>query len=120
MLIVPAANQPAREHNKKGGPAIIVHWFLMSVWWIVLFTGGYGMVGIKTGRITLASNATFVSVVFTLSLFMVIYSIGMTLFFIAYSLLNKSKDQKYIFFNRLNSLMIIAFIIVWTFSLLSL
>jgi signal transduction histidine kinase len=119
MLIAPSVQQSTNIPKKPHRTLAIVHWSLMTFFWILLIPSIYYIIGIKTGKLFKYDHTILVSTVFALALLMIVYSIGVTLFFFANLSLNKFKDKKYVFFVRLNSLVLAAFIVAWIFTFIS-
>lgn len=119
MLIAPPTQSLKTAQKKLHFYTATVHWILMGIFWVLLLAGTYCTVSIRIGTFIKSDNTVLISAVFALALLMAAYSIGVTLFYFTIQLLNKFQDKKYDFFIKLNSLMLLAFAILWTFALIT-
>lgn len=119
MLIAPSSQQALKISKKSHYNNALAHWVLMVIFWILMLIGGYCVISIRIGTFIKSDNTVLISSVFALALLMAIYSVGMTLFFFINLFINRFRNKKYDFFVKLNSLMLLAFIISWAFALIT-
>jgi hypothetical protein len=119
MQIAPSIGQTPKVQKKSNYNNAIIHWILMVIFWLLMFIGGYCVIGIRTGDFVKSDNTVLISAIFALGLLMATYSIGVTLFFFINLFINKFQNKKYDFFVKLNGLMLLAFIILWAFALIT-
>lgn len=126
MLIQPVvAQKPPKKTNdwhfkSKYGQAI-VHWVFMFFIWAAMLASIYLIKAVRSGTWFQINNGNNLraSAVFTLSFFIVIYVIGITLFLISEMILNGLNKIHYSFFINLNGIIVITFLFFWilTFTL---
>jgi hypothetical protein len=115
MLIEPLKKKSAPSNLPSPQQKQTSHWILMSVLWILLIFNVVVVIGVQLGsslpliKTTTARESAF----FTVNLLMALYTIGITLFFVSYRLLNRRHPIVYTFFKQLNSLVLTAFIVLF-------
>jgi len=112
--------------NSSPGPQIIKHWILLAVLWILLFFEQNCIFEIlhKWSNPSYQSSYAFITsfwgeiIAFALCAVMALYTIGITVFILIYSLRNRFKNTDYQGLSQLHLLVLSAFVVYWLIFIL--